>query len=174
MGRKPSPVQGRALVAAAWCAAALAGCTMCPDPYDYSGPVPNGSAPQNDFRARSNGITPIGTAPRPWPPLVRKDQPAAADTLGDSVLRVAVATTKPVAEAAGEEELAPVSEAVVEVVTEPVVEEVVAEAPPAPEAEPITESAGDVDGEGEARAADDSREPAAGPAGDGWQPILFR
>jgi hypothetical protein len=147
---------------------------MCPDPYDYSGPVPNGSAPQNDFRARSNGIIPIGTAPRPWPPLVRKDQPAAADTLGDSVLRVAVATTKPVAETAGEAEIEPVSEAVVEVVTEPVVEEVVAEAPPAPEAEPITESADDVDGEGAARAADDPREPAAGPAGDGWQPILFR
>jgi len=51
----------------------LAGCTMCPDPYDYSGPVPNGSAPQNDFRARSNGILPLGAAPRPWPPLVRRD-----------------------------------------------------------------------------------------------------
>lgn len=51
----------------------LAGCTMCPDPYDYSGPVPNGSAPQNDFRARSNGILPLGAAPRPWPPIVRHD-----------------------------------------------------------------------------------------------------
>lgn len=51
----------------------LAGCTMCPDPYDYSGPVPNGSAPQNDFRARSNGILPLGAAPRPWPPIVRRD-----------------------------------------------------------------------------------------------------
>lgn len=58
-----------------WCgmglAALLAGCTMCPDPYDYSGPVPNGSPPQNDFRARSNGILPLGSAPAPWPPLVR-------------------------------------------------------------------------------------------------------
>jgi len=54
----------------------LAGCTMCPDPYDYSGPVPNGSAPQNDFRARSNGIEPIGLAPRPWPPIVSADPPA--------------------------------------------------------------------------------------------------
>jgi hypothetical protein len=53
-----------------------AGCTMCPDPYDYSGPVPNGSAPQNDFRARSNGIIPIGMAPRPWPPIVKRDAPA--------------------------------------------------------------------------------------------------
>ena len=35
---------------------------MCPDPYDYSGPVPNGSTPQNDFRARSNGILPIGAS----------------------------------------------------------------------------------------------------------------
>lgn len=51
----------------------LAGCTMCPDPYDYSGPVPNGSAPQNDFRARSNGILPLGAAPRPWPPIVRHE-----------------------------------------------------------------------------------------------------
>ena len=51
-------------------AAVLAGCTMCPDPYDYSGPVPNGSSPQNDFRARSNGILPLGAAPCPWPQLV--------------------------------------------------------------------------------------------------------
>lgn len=48
-----------------------AGCTMCPDPYDYSGPVPNGSAPQNDFQARSNGILPIGAAPKPFPPVVK-------------------------------------------------------------------------------------------------------
>ena len=45
---------------------ASVGCTMCPDPFDYSGPVPNGSSPQNDFRARSNGILPLGAAPRPW------------------------------------------------------------------------------------------------------------
>ncbi|MGB8854776.1 MAG: hypothetical protein WCC69_14575 [Pirellulales bacterium] len=51
---------------------AATGCTMCPDPYDYSGPVPNGSAPQNDFRARSNGILPIGAAPKPWPPIVER------------------------------------------------------------------------------------------------------
>jgi hypothetical protein len=58
---------------------ALAGCTMCPDPYDYSGPVPNGSVTQNDFRARSNGIAPIAAAPRPWPPIVRrKAKPAVA------------------------------------------------------------------------------------------------
>jgi hypothetical protein len=47
------------------------GCTMCPDPFDYSGPVPNGSSPQNDFRARSQGILPLGAAPRPWPLLVK-------------------------------------------------------------------------------------------------------
>jgi len=52
-------------------AALLTGCTMCPDPYDYSGPVPNGSSPQNNFRARSNGIRPIGVAPVPWPPIVK-------------------------------------------------------------------------------------------------------
>jgi hypothetical protein len=49
------------------------GCTMCPDPFDYSGPVPNGSAPQNDFCARSNGILPLNAAPQPWP-LIVKDQ----------------------------------------------------------------------------------------------------
>jgi len=50
---------------------AVSGCTICPDPFDYSGPVPNGSAPQNDFRARSNGIAPTGGVPRPWPPVVQ-------------------------------------------------------------------------------------------------------
>ncbi len=56
------------------------GCTMCPSPFDYSGPVPNGSAPQNDFRARSNGIIPIGGSPKPWPPLVQReaDEPTLA------------------------------------------------------------------------------------------------
>lgn len=53
----------------------LAGCTMCPDIHDYSGPVPNGSSPQNDFRARSNGVAPIGNSPRPWPPLVNNERP---------------------------------------------------------------------------------------------------
>ena len=47
------------------------GCTMCPDPFDYSGPVPNGTPPQNDFRARSGGIFPLGSAPRPWPSVVK-------------------------------------------------------------------------------------------------------
>lgn len=61
------------LAGGGWCLAILlvsAGCTMCPDPFDYSGPVPNGSPPQNDFRARSNGILPLGVAPHPFPPLV--------------------------------------------------------------------------------------------------------
>jgi len=51
-------------------AAMLAGCTMCPDPFDYSGPVPNGNAGQNDFRARSNGILPLGGQPPTWPQIV--------------------------------------------------------------------------------------------------------
>jgi len=63
------------------------GCTMCPDPFDYSGPVPNGSSPQNDFRARSGGILPLGAAPRPWPQIVNNGgQPAAEEqtpTLAD-------------------------------------------------------------------------------------------
>ena len=45
------------------------GCTMCPSPFDYSGTVP-GSANQNDFRTRSNGILPIWRRPKPWPPVV--------------------------------------------------------------------------------------------------------
>lgn len=45
------------------------GCTMCPSPFDYSGTVP-GSANQNDFRIRSNGILPIWRRPKPWPPVV--------------------------------------------------------------------------------------------------------
>ena len=73
----------RSLVA---CAALIAaGCTMCPDPYDYSGPVPNGSAPQNDFRARSHGILPIGAAPKPFPTIVEaepKPKPAPAAPAG--------------------------------------------------------------------------------------------
>ena len=55
---------------AALLVALASGCTMCPDPHDYSGTVPNGSAPQNDFRARSNGIIPIGVVPMPWPQVV--------------------------------------------------------------------------------------------------------
>ena len=57
---------------------ASVGCTMCPDPFDYSGPVPNGSSPQNDFRARSNGILPLGAAPRPWPLIVKDESDPAA------------------------------------------------------------------------------------------------
>ena len=45
------------------------GCTMCPSPFDYSGTVP-GSANQNNFRLRSNGILPIWRRPKPWPPIV--------------------------------------------------------------------------------------------------------
>jgi hypothetical protein len=70
--------------------ALAAGCTICPDPYDYSGPVPNGSAPQNDFRARSNGIIPIGLAPRPWPPIVKQDRASE-----ESAAAIAQATPAP-------------------------------------------------------------------------------
>ena len=55
------------------------GCTMCPDPFDYSGPVPNGSAPQNNFLARSNGILPLGASTKPWPPLVKSVVPTPAE-----------------------------------------------------------------------------------------------
>ena len=66
-----------------------AGCTICPDPFDYSGPVPNGSAPQNDFRARANGIAPTGGVPRPWPPVVRGE---ADRPTGPGVVPTAVET----------------------------------------------------------------------------------
>lgn len=72
--------------------AVSAGCTMCPDPFDYSGPVPNGSAPQNDFLARSNGILPLNAAPRPWPLIVEEQgrepeapQPTPAEPLPEVV-----------------------------------------------------------------------------------------
>jgi hypothetical protein len=58
--------------------ALASGCTMCPNPFDYSGPVPNGSVTQNDFRARSGGIIPIATVPRPWPALVQQSEEPAA------------------------------------------------------------------------------------------------
>ncbi len=45
------------------------GCTMCPSPFDYSGTVP-GSANQNNFRLRANGVLPIWQRPKPWPPIV--------------------------------------------------------------------------------------------------------
>ena len=61
---------------------ASVGCTMCPDPFDYSGPVPNGSSPQNDFRARSNGILPLGAAPKPWPLIVKNGGAQAEGAAG--------------------------------------------------------------------------------------------
>ncbi len=69
---------------------AATGCTMCPDPYDYSGPVPNGSAPQNDFRARSNGILPIGANPKPWPTIVERKADAQNDAAVVSAGKVRV------------------------------------------------------------------------------------
>ena len=72
------------LATAAAMGLASVGCTMCPDPFDYSGPVPNGSSPQNDFRARSNGILPLGAAPRPWPLIVKNGSaPAARPQAGE-------------------------------------------------------------------------------------------
>ncbi len=77
------------LLAAGAALVMLAGCTMCPDPYDYSGPVPNGSVTQNDFRARSNGIAPIDAAPRPWPPIVRRESKPAAEGSQAAPVRLA-------------------------------------------------------------------------------------
>lgn len=109
-----------------------AGCTMCPDLFDYSGPVPNGAVTQNDFCARSNGILPLGRASTPWPTVVHADrdesdrdeaeggEPATAEpvtaepTATESVLRLAevpelpdpnAADGTPAREQAGEAEL---------------------------------------------------------------------
>lgn len=95
---------------------------MCPDPFDYSGPVPNGSAPQSDFRARSNGIVPIGMRPRPWPPIVKRSPPSAEaptvaaapipEVIADGPLDVAAAFHVPVADT--DAEMSDVEEAVPE------------------------------------------------------------
>lgn len=58
---------------------AATGCTICPSPYDYSGPVPNGSVTQNDFCARSGGTRPLRNGPLVWPHVVQADgKPGAA------------------------------------------------------------------------------------------------
>jgi hypothetical protein len=79
----PGPGKRAALPAACLLLVAMStGCTMCPDPFDYSGPVPNGSVPQNDFLARSNGILPLQATPKPWPTLVDQDNlPTPAEPL---------------------------------------------------------------------------------------------
>ena len=75
-------VSARAALACALVASV--GCTMCPDPFDYSGPVPNGTPPQNDFRARSGGILPLGGAPKPWPTVVESEGDKAPPADGES------------------------------------------------------------------------------------------
>jgi len=79
------------LLACSLLAATATGCTMCPDPFDYAGPVPNGSAPQNDFAARSNGILPLRATPKPWPTIVdQNDLPTPAEPLDPAEPQVAV------------------------------------------------------------------------------------
>jgi len=76
------------LVGAAIVSLVATGCTMCPDPFDYAGPVPNGSVTQNDFAARSNGTRPVRGTPLPWPPIVdsTRRQPTPADEIDTTVL----------------------------------------------------------------------------------------
>ncbi len=62
---------------------AASGCTICPNPYDYSGPVPNGSVTQNNFCARSGGIRPLGNSPLVWPQVVQNE---GAEAAGDTEL----------------------------------------------------------------------------------------
>lgn len=68
-----------------------AGCTMCPDLFDYCGPVPNGSVAQNDFAARSNGILPLRAAPSPWPRLVADEPTPAAEPAAEDEQPVVLA-----------------------------------------------------------------------------------
>ena len=78
------------------------GCTMCPDPFDYAGPVPNGSVSQNDYAARSNGILPVRATPLPWPPIVDSapSRPTpAGDADGDGGAMLATAAPLDPAEA---------------------------------------------------------------------------
>jgi len=123
VGRKGVQMRGAGPVSApAWgllpavLAVAVTGCTMCPDPYDYSGPVPNGSPPQNDFRARSNGILPIGGTPQPWPAIVKK--PPATTRAPHVIARGEVKQLSAEKQVAGKEE-PPAEQAVSEVPAAP-------------------------------------------------------
>jgi hypothetical protein len=82
---------------------------MCPDPFDYSGPVPNGAVTQNDFAARSNGIRPVRATPLPWPPLVQnapEAQPTAEESVGPQLAESgdAASEAEALAQEIGEEE----------------------------------------------------------------------
>lgn len=143
----------RSLAAGAACAVLLmAGCTMCPDPYDYSGPVPNGSTPQNDFRARSNGILPIGTASKPFPTVVKagpQPVPAAAPVVEhpvvaeaeDDVLRL-TAEVPVIPEVDADDGTAPETEATVETAAAPETDAVPTDAVPKEASEPESASPG--------------------------------
>lgn len=121
----------RSLAAGVACAALFTvGCTMCPDPYDYSGPVPNGSTPQNDFRARSNGILPIGAAPQPYPTVVK----ATPQPVPEAAPIVKQPVVKPPVVAEAEDDVLRLTAEV------PVIPEVDADDGAAPETEATVES----------------------------------
>jgi len=100
------------------------GCTMCPDPFDYAGPVPNGSVAQNDFAARSNGILPVRATPLPWPPIVQASpqQPTPADDLTEA--EPALIATAPDLSPVVETEIVPVLGASLTTPVEPVNESI--------------------------------------------------
>ncbi|MEO1991518.1 MAG: hypothetical protein ABGW78_06265 [Pirellulales bacterium] len=62
---------------------------MAPDPFDYSGPVPNGSVTQNNFAARSNGILPLHASPKPWPLIVKSSNESERSKTGPGAVAVA-------------------------------------------------------------------------------------
>jgi len=155
--KKMSP-RGLAWAGCAGLLLGLPGCTICPDPFDYSGPVPNGSAPQNDFRARSNGIAPLGGVPRPWPPVVRvfperTEEPLVTAPIAERVESAepetidAAADAEPIIlPAAVETEAAPgpASAADAAVVEEPALDDILPPVRPAthPPAAPLSETPG--------------------------------
>lgn len=87
-------------VAMALACLSTTGCTMCPDPFDYAGPVANGSVAQNDFAARSQGILPVRATRLPWPPIVDAapslPTPAGDPDVGGEPERLAALPTSPI------------------------------------------------------------------------------
>lgn len=108
---RKGPIGRRPAFAAVVALSLASGCTMCPDPFDYAGPVPDGAVTQNDFAARSNGILPVRATPLPWPPIVdsapRRPTPAADVEAAES----AVVATVPLDAAEDDPETVSVLEA---------------------------------------------------------------
>lgn len=176
------PVGGRLTAALVVVAiGAATGCTMCPDPLDYSGPVPNGSAPQNDFRARSGGILRLGGAPRPWPQVVQADgvEADSETAVGEDVTVETVSVLQTAGRVAGNDEpLAPSGAGNPAMEATPPDLQPAAEGEPAVEEHAVEEAAADATTASEAAGSDleppaEPLVPAEPPAASetpGWRP----